>query len=319
MDVTFQGEAGAPKHPFNHRGQRPGRWAGGTVSGVLDAETLMSGRARSYVHARWPETGPAWLEGLAGRVEQRCEEWQLELDEVMGGGRSCVLGGRPADGTPAVLKLVVDGRWVAREAAALRHWHDQGFSPAVVAADGEALLLQRVAARALGTDDTERCGDVARLLAAASRGVAPVGVPRIDPETSMASAARRCRGRFPERWAWLAADRARDLLAVSPVVLCHGDLVPGNILDAGEALVLIDPEPRLAPLACDLALLALRFGEGSEFDALADEIARAAGVSAREVLAWGPVLAYAQCAWRSGGYVPPSLVALAARLERRHR
>lgn len=342
MGVTLQGAWHAPKYDpsgasrsVNERdatwgkssrneleeralGQRHGGSIHGTVTGVLSAETLMTDRARSYVHARWPDDGPAWLERLGALVGERCDEWELSFEASLGGGRSCVLLVRTRDGGEAVLKLAVEERWTAREAAALRHWNAAGFSPSVLATAPGALLLERVPGRPLCSGDVERVGDVARLLAAASRGVAPVGVPRINPEASMASAARRCRGRFPERWAWLAAEQAADLVTGSPVVLCHGDLVPGNLLETTDGrLVLIDPEPRLAPLAYDLALLALRFGEGSGFDALADEIARAGGVAVREVLAWGPVLAYAQCAWRAGGYVPTALAALAARIERR--
>ena len=74
-----------------------------------------------------------------------------------------------------------------------------------------------------------------------------------------------------------------------PVVLLHGDLTPGNILDGGaeRGLVAIDPAPPLgdaAFLAVDLILW--QADDLQTIQARTERLATATGMDARRLLGW---------------------------------
>lgn len=264
-------------------------------------EDLLSERARTYVLTRWTDTGAAWMDRLPSRVEDIAGRWGLETIASLGGGRSCVLLVRMPGGQEAVLKIAVNERWSVREAIALRHWSSGGHSARVFRHEGDALLVEQVMGRSLTWQDADLLGPAAAMLAAAAQQpLVPPGIPRFDPSRTMAAAARRAGRRLPEKYAWRAAERAVGLMAAAPAVLCHGDLVPANLMKTASGRIkLIDPEPRLAPLSYDLALMAFRFAEGAGFHTFADTLARHAGVPSDEVRAWGAVHAYMQYSWRA--------------------
>jgi hypothetical protein len=277
---------------------------------------LLSERARTYVLTRWTDIGASWIDALPARVAEVVANWELEVVTSLSGGRSCVLLVRMPGGEEAVLKIAVNERWSVREAIALRHWSTNGYAPRVYRNDGDALLEEKLLARSLTWHDSDLLIPAAQMLAAASNiPLLPPGIPRIDPARSMAAAARRAGRRLPERYAWKAAERAVGLLHDAPLVLCHSDLVPANLMrTASGRIKMIDPEPRLAPLSYDLSLMAYRFSEGSGFDELAEGLARAAGVPGAEVAAWGPVHAYSQYAWRAHVEDNPHAMALIRQL-----
>ena len=277
---------------------------------------LLSERARTYVLTRWTDIGAHWIDALPARVDEVLQNWGLELVASLGGGRSCVLLVRMPGGEEAVLKIAVNERWSVREAIALRHWSTNGYAPRVFGNDGDALLEERLLARSLTWRDRDMLAPAAQMLAAAANiPLMPPGIPRIDPARNMAAAARRAGRRLPERYAWRAAERAVGLIQAAPLVLCHSDLVPANLMrTASGRIKMIDPEPRLAPLSYDLSLMAYRFSEGAGFDEIAAEIARAAGVPGAEVAAWGPVHAYSQYAWRAHVEDNPHAMALILQL-----
>src|SRR4051812_27934817 len=82
-----------------------------------------------------------WLRSLEEKVEHYAARWNLELDEVLEGGRlSLCLAGRDADGRELVLKLPTVAAVGRRELAALRHW-DGGPSPALLRGDRRSGVL----------------------------------------------------------------------------------------------------------------------------------------------------------------------------------
>ncbi len=273
----------------------------GTMADALSTSELVGERARAYIHSRWHEVGARWLEELPVRVEELLDEWGLALVRPMTGGRSCVLLVHTAQGENAVLKVPVVERWAVREAISLRHWSSGGHAPRVFATNEQALLVELLQGRSMTPWDRELLGPVAQVLAAAARKeTPPPGIPKLEPHRTMAAAARRAGAALPAKWGLAAAELAESLTKGAPAVLCHADLVPANVmLEARGRVKLIDPEPRLAPLSYDLSLLAYRFAEGEDFAELAEEVSRAAGVPEHEVLAWGPVHAYTQSAWRN--------------------
>lgn len=289
----------------------------GTMTDALSSADLVGERARAYIHSRWHEAGAAWFEDLPRTVEHLLGEWKLTLLRPMAGGRSCVLLVRTSEGEQAVLKIPVVQRWAVREAISLRHWSSGGHAPRVYATNDHALLVELLNGRSMTPWDREMLGPVAQVLAAAARKEAPPpGIPLLEPHRTMAAAARRAGGSLPERWGLTAAERAESLCRSAPAVLCHADLVPANVMiDQRGRVKLIDPEPRLAPLSYDLSLLAYRFGEGEGFEELAEEVSRAAGVPGSEVVSWGPVLAYMQCAWRNAHETSAEVLRLVSMLE----
>jgi streptomycin 6-kinase len=272
----------------------------GSVRHPAHIEDLLSERARAYILSRWIDVGAEWLDGLPGRVEHLLQEWELRPIATLDAGRSCVLTVRTPEGEPGVLKISVLERWATREAIALRHWSLTRHSPCVHRSGEGAIVLEQIQGRHMTRADGDLLPAVAQMIAAAARNEAPPpGIPRLDPHRNLAAASRRAGARLPERWAVNAAAIASELIGTAPEVLCHADLVPSNILVTNSGrLRLIDPEPRLGPLSYDLSLLAYRFAEGQDFAALADIVARAAGVPSDEVIAWGAVHAYTQTAWR---------------------
>jgi Ser/Thr protein kinase RdoA (MazF antagonist) len=190
----------------------------------------------------------------------------------------------------------------------------------VHAAAPDALLIELLSGRSMTPWDSDALPAVAQVLAAASRRDAPPpGIPRLDPHRTMAAAAAKAGSRLPEEWGFSAAERAHTLITGAPLVMCHADLVPANVVITPTGRVkLIDPEPRLAPLSYDLSLLAYRFAEGEDFESMAEVVARAAGVPTGEVAAWGPVHAYTQSAWRRANETSTAAAALVEQLDTRH-
>lgn len=232
---------------------------------TLDAEVVLDAGARRRLLDRfgagvgpWCDALPSVVAGLAGR-------WDLEVRSAMSGGTGRALLCRDGAGRPVVLKLTPEPRIAAIEAAALRAW--SGSSRVVELLDHDpatgAVLMEGLVP---GTPLAERgarieLGEVAELLAQLHQAPAPAsGFPSLTERVDLlfALAGRRVLGlpaanRPPAQLLDRAHAAARALAAGGPMVLLHGDLHPGNVLDAGPArgAVAIDPRPCVGDPAFD--------------------------------------------------------------------
>jgi len=224
------------------------------VAGLVIPAILHDGPGRT-------PAGRAWISRLPALVDRAAARWDLTLGAPFTSGASswCAPVLR-ADGSPAVLKISFPHPEARDEAAALRVWHGRG-APALLDAhtDDWALLLERVApgttlAVSPGTarDRLESAVAVARTLWA---------VPEVPDVPRMAEVCARWADVLEERAGRYDADpalvrHAAELLRTLPGAggsLVHGDLNPGNLLDAGDGRWLaIDPKPMRGDPAYDL-------------------------------------------------------------------
>ena len=211
-----------------------------------------------------------------------------------------------SNGAPAMLKLAtVDEE---RRGGAVLAWWDGDGAARVLAREGAALLMERVdgsrslaeTARAGGDDAATRvlCAVAARLHA-----------PRPNPPPE----AHPLEAWFAELWGVAerqggvlarAAEAATSLLAEPrEVVVLHGDLHHGNVLDGGgRGWLAIDPKGLLGERGYDFANifcnpdLAVAIAPG-RLERQLDVVAEAAGLERERLLRW--VLAYAglSAAW----------------------
>ncbi|WP_269857288.1 aminoglycoside phosphotransferase family protein [Streptomyces sp. RPT161] len=218
--------------------------------------------AREGLAVRFGAGAEAWCDGLPARVTALAERWTLRPVQQMGGGTSRVIVCARPDGSRAYLKLTPDPTVAVQEAEALRLWQDGGRTPRLLAAapDEGALLLAAVEcpdgrpAPTLRAAADFRLAEVAGLLTAI-RGYRP------GPDSALPTLAERVEFLFDLTLRRLAAapsepavgrglvERCRRaalrLADGGPNAVVHGDLHPGNVLDAGagRALVAIDPRP----------------------------------------------------------------------------
>lgn len=190
-----------------------------------------------------------WLAALPALASSLAAAWSLGVaDAIPAGGTSVVLRCTRADGSRALLKLTPDPALAAAEATALRAWAPTSAVPTLLAADpaAGALLLE-----ALPTETTLRDAPGAPASPAALRGLLdrlhavapPPGTPPLRERVAFVF------DLWTPRRPALAATRDRALALAddpaAPHVLLHGDLHPGNVIDAGppRGLVAIDPRP----------------------------------------------------------------------------
>lgn len=269
---------------------------GSTAPGI-DAGT------RQRLAARFGSQAAAWFDELPGMLTDLASRWQLELGApIPRGSVSAVYRCRLADGRPAVLKASPDRARLAFEAAALRAWHT-AHTPAVILLDAQlgALVLEAIQpGTPLDLSLVHPSADrVAELLGALHvNGMPgrsyPTAGQRVD---YLFGASARLYERHPELTALIPPqlyERGHQLAARlaqrhSPVVLLHGDLTPGNILDggAGRGLVAIDPAPCLGDAAFDAVDLILWQAEDLQtVQGRAERLASVAGLDAQRVMDW---------------------------------
>ena len=204
--------------------------------------------------------GRAWIDRLPDLVARAVRRWDLTLGPpFVSGASSWCAPGTTAGGRAVVVKVSFPHDEARDEVVALRAWHGHGV-PELLAADADdwALLLERVdpgtaLADATGTPDErlEIGVGVARVLWA---------VPDVPPVPLLADVCAGWAGLLEERGARHNADPglvrdAADLLRTLPAqgtALVHGDLNPGNLLDAGGRWLAIDPKPMRGDPAYDL-------------------------------------------------------------------
>jgi streptomycin 6-kinase len=193
----------------------------------------------------------SWVRRLPRLVADVLEEWDLVVDgEPTSGWTALVVPVRPADGTPAVLKLRGPGDEGAHEHLALQRWGGDG-AVRLLRADPSrrALLLERLHHRDLvGVEVVEACEVVAGLY---GRIHVPAP-PQLRTQTSYVEewlaglAGLPHDSPVPHRMVEQALSLARDLVTdpASTGTMIHGDLHYENVL-AGDraAWLVIDPEP----------------------------------------------------------------------------
>lgn len=258
---------------------------------------------RQRLVARFGGGVEAWLGELPGALAGLAGRWELEFGEAIPRGSvSAVFWCRLADGRRAVLKASPDRARLAFEAAALDNWRT-GHTPAVIALDTAlgAVLLEAVEP---GTPLAvsmvyPAMESVAELLGALHGGGSaepryPVAGQRVG---YLFEASAKLYERQPELTTLIPPelyDRGRALanrLASDdrPVVLLHGDLTPGNILDGGaeRGLVAIDPAPCLGDAAFDAVDLILwQADDLSTIHERCERLAAAAGLDADRLAGW---------------------------------
>jgi streptomycin 6-kinase len=216
-------------------------------------------------------------------------------------------------GTPALLKVAADEEEI--RGGAMMVWYDGDGAAKVLAHDGPALLLERLAGQRdlsrmarTGQDDEATgiiCSVVARLHAARPQLLPESLVPMPVWFRELEPAARRHGGILTK-----CAAAACELLAQpQSAVPLHGDIHHGNILDGGErGWLAIDPKGVRGERGFEYANLfrnpeACIAGEPGRLQRRVKIVARAASLEPKRLLTW--ILAYAGlgAAWTmdSGG------------------
>lgn len=259
--------------------------------------------ARERLIARFGSEVEAWFGELPGVLAAVAERWQLEVDApIPRGSVSAVFWCRMADGRPAVLKASPDRERLAFEAAALGAWPTV-HTPAVIALDEQlgGLLIEAIEpGTPLAVSPVyPTVASVAELLHSLhDSGVPDPSYPAVGQRVAyLFGASAKLYDRHPELTALIPPElyqrghrlAARLAQQASPVVLLHGDLTPGNILDggAGRGLVAIDPAPCLGDAAFDAVdLLLWQAVDLETIQTRTEQLAAATGMDADRLARW---------------------------------
>lgn len=231
---------------------------------MLDAGFVLDAEARRRLIDRFGPGVEPWCAQLPALVEHYGLRWGLELDTALSGGTSRLFAGwqRWAGwqraGRRVILKLTPDPAIADGEARALSAWAATPHAVNLLDSDpgSGVLLLEELTPGTKLSEQPELppLTDVADLLTAL-RNAPPVGSGRLPSLSERVDFLFSLVGRHhtnPRVARLVTADlvyRSRDaarILAVGgPAGLVHGDLHPGNVLDAGpgRGLVAIDPRP----------------------------------------------------------------------------
>jgi streptomycin 6-kinase len=220
------------------------------------------------------------------------------------------------NGMPAMLKIAREEE--ERRGGALMAWWDGDGAARVLAQHGPALLLERATGpRSLavmaadGRDDeaSRILCDVAARLHVSRAASLPDLVPLTRWFEALAPAARTHGGLLAR------ADAAAQALLADPrdVVVLHGDIHHGNVLDGGErGWLAIDPKGLSGERTFDFvnilrnpdAAVALAPGR---FDHQVEVLAAAASVDRRRLLDWTLAFAGLSAAWHLADDTPADL------------
>ncbi|MFJ9786785.1 aminoglycoside phosphotransferase family protein [Amycolatopsis sp. NPDC101161] len=269
------------------------------------AAVLIDPAARARLVARFgAELADPWCDALPDLVARLTAKWGLEVREARPGNSGRTLLCTGPGGDLQVLKLTPDPEVAHLEFAGLRAW--AGCSHAVQVLDADlgagAMLLEGLVP---GTELRGRevpWPEIGALLTELHSVAPPPDLPPLtDRVTFMFDITERtvpgspaAEYLTPELLA-RARSRALALADGGPVAVVHGDLHPGNVLDAGprRGVVAIDPRPSVGDPAFDLAdwlYLPLAAGATLEdgIDALRPHLP---GLDAERALAWCAALA----------------------------
>lgn len=269
----------------------------GSALPVIDAG------ARQRLTARFGAEADAWFERLPAMLTDLARRWRIQVGPpIPRGSVSAVYRCRLADGRGAVLKASPDRARLASEAAALGSWQT-AHTPEVIALDEQlgVLLLEEIEpGTPLAVSTTYPSLDsVAELLTSLHDSNAPSPTyPAAKQRVAyLFAASAKLYERHPELAALISPElyqRGHALAARlaehdGPVVLLHGDLTPGNILDggAGRGLVAIDPAPCRGDAAFDAVDPILwQAYDLQAIQARTERLAAAAGMDAERLSGW---------------------------------
>ncbi len=227
------------------------------------------------------------------------------------------------NGVPAMLKIAHEDE--ERRGGALMAWWDGDGAARVLAQHGPALLLERLdgsrslaALVAAGEDDeaSRILCDVTMRLHAPRSGPPPELVPLVRWFEALAPAARIQGGLLAQ-----AATAAQALLADSrDVVVLHGDIHHGNVLDGGErGWLAIDPKALLGERTFDFVNILRNPGAATaltprRFARQVDVLSAAASVERQRLLDWTLAFTGLSAAWHLADGTSPDLDLAIARL-----
>jgi streptomycin 6-kinase len=259
--------------------------------------------ARQRLTARFGAEAEAWFGQLPGVLTALSQRWQLQIGPpIPRGSVSAVYRCQMADGRRAVLKASPDRARLAFEAAALGAWHTV-HTPAVIALDEQlgALLLEAIEpGTPLAVSSLyPNLDSVADLLSSLHQsGVPDPSYPEAAQRVAyLFDVSAKLYHRHPQLTALIPPELYQRGHALAtrlaqhdcPVVLLHGDLTPGNILDggAGRGLVAIDPAPCRGDAAFDAVDLIL--WQADDLQAIhvrTEQLAAATGMDTQRLSGW---------------------------------
>ena len=286
------------------------RWTAWALDRCGFGSAARQGRtAPSVTGAECPHGGPSGGGGLTpDPLAPYLARWQLTPDGDRVATHSSLLLPVTRGGSWAMLKLALDPE--EKAGGALMAWWDGGGAARVLAHDADAVLLGRatgarsLSAMACGGEDDAATRVLCDVLAALHR-------PRDEPRPPVDSltdwfrpleAAASAGGAFASAW----ASASRLLADPRDVVILHGDMHHGNVLDFGaEGWRAIDPKGLLGERGYDYANLfrnpteevALGLGRFERRVALVTE---RAGIAQSRLLRWIHAVMGLCAAWQIG-------------------
>jgi len=257
--------------------------------------------------ARFGPEADSWLAGVPPLAARLASRWGLELGEPFeSGASSVVMRCQWPDGTPAVLKLSPDRVLLTKQVEMLRVFGPSGRVPAVLAADPEtgATVLEEVlpGTEAADLPQTSLPQRWAELLAAL-HAVAPPPRWPLDLRGRCDEAFDRIGRRLSEPAVGARIDQATWQRAIrrcatllgtqATLVLLHGDLHLGNVLDGGPArgLVAIDPKACIGDPCFDAVDYVVAGAAQEGVEARCQRVADACGLDGDRLYAWSRVIA----------------------------
>lgn len=257
--------------------------------------------------ARFGPEAESWLAEVRPLAARLASRWGLVLGELFASGASSVvMRCQWPDGTPAVLKLSPDRALLAKQVEMLRLFGPSGRVPAVLAADVDtgAMVLEEVlpgteAEDLPQTSLPQRWGE---LLAALHAVAPPPRWPR-DLRGRCDEAFARIGRRLSEpaigaridQATWQRAIRRCAMLldTQATLVLLHGDLHLGNVLDGGPSrgLVAIDPKACIGDPCFDAVDYVVAGAAQEGVEARCQRVAAACGLDGDRLYAWSRVIA----------------------------
>jgi streptomycin 6-kinase len=267
------------------------------VSGpVLDVPAVVREKAHAV-------GATAWLDALPRLVERLEEDWQLTVGRAYPDSTEALVAEVScADGTPAVLKLIVPrgGDAAAHEITVLRLADGDGCARLLRADVARGALLVERLGRPLYQLElpVERRHEI--LLAAARR------VWRPAPDCGLPTGAEKARALaafIASRWEEL--DRPCSRSAVDHALACagrrgrahrddaavlvHGDVHQWNALEFGDGFKLVDPDGLLAEAEYDLGIIMREDPLDGDLRDRARWLGDQTGLSTDAIWEWGVV------------------------------
>lgn len=261
-----------------------------TVPPVVRNKALVSGAA-------------AWLDGLADLIASLEEEWAITVGRSLDGGTEAFVAEVTcADGTPAVLKLLVprSGDAARHEITVLRLADGEGCAALLRGDEARgAILLERLG-RSMSELDLPMHRRHELLCDAASRLWRPA------PDAGLPTGADKGRwlGEFIAA-TWERIDRPCSERTVTQALACaqtriaahdderavlvHGDVHQWNALEAGGGFKLVDPDGLLAEPEYDLGILMREDALEGDLPERARWLAARTGLDVDAIWEWGVV------------------------------